>query len=440
MTHFPSIGFLNLLRLGGSLTVGFLRHPGQFNGKAALLTELRQLTVRLDRPEGLILNLFLKKILLICDRDLSDRILAAEPSQQTYVAGKLKQNSMAVLAPEALTVSQDEQWQRLRPYNEKVLATDTQHPYRAAFLAQVQSAFQDKVTNLDDIRQRMGTAMLGIVFGGNRQDSQQLVNDVRKLFELVENPLKRLVLGRFQTRRRQRLYGALRQRWQESQTTQSTSLLAMAHAVHPPDLDETVLLQQIPHWMFTFTGSGSTLLGRTLTLITAQPNVLARVQQELETHCPNGQPQTPDTIAQLTYLEACLLETGRLYPPVMFTLHRAPQGDEWKQWQIPAGIDILQVFPLMQLPSERDLKAGDFQPERWLATSEQDEELPYSNLFLSGARACPGQDLILFVCKGAIAHLLTDQTLKTSISHFSQDPWPLVFPDKDIRFQSQSPS
>jgi hypothetical protein len=437
MQTYPSTNVFDFLRLCGGLLGGILRHPRRFNVKALLLTWMQGLVPRYGSQKGVILNFWIKKILLIFERDLSDHILESAPSQQAYVAGKLKQSSMSFLAPEALTISHDRQWQQLRPYTETVLATHGPHPDQGAFLTEVQAAFSGAVTDLEDIRRRMGTAMLGIVFGPG-QGSQQLVEDVRVLSGLVESPLKRMVVGRFQGRRRKRLYGALQQLWENRQGVEMPSLLAMAHTMHPPEVDEAVLLQQIPHWMFTFTGSGSLLLGRSLTLITAQPKVLARVLQELEESSPVGQPQTAEAIARLTYLEACVLETGRLYPPVLFTLHNAPQGDTFQQRQIPAGMDILQVFSLMQRASDRPIQAADFQPERWLMDETAASQCPYSNLFLSGARACPGKDLILFVVKGAIAHVLTHQTLRPAITTFSQAAWPGFFPDQDIQFQSQS--
>lgn len=432
MNSFPSIGFPEWIRLGRRFAIGFLQRPLRFDMQASLFAWLRSVMTRLGFPHGLILNILGRKVLLIANRELSDYILAAVPRQHSYIAGELKQSSMAVLAPAALTISQDEQWQQLRPYNERVLATNTPHPYQAAFLAQVQKAFAREVTDLEDIRQRMGTAMLGIVFGEDR-GSQQLVADVRALAELVENPVKRIILSPFQRQRRDRVYAALKQLWQESQVVQLPSLLSMARAAHPPDVGEAVLLQQIPHWMFTFTGSGSLLLARTLTLMCSLPQVLLRVQQELTEHCPPDRLHVPEDIAKLAYLEACLQETGRLYPPVALTLHRAPQGDLFKQWQIPADIDILQVFPLMQHPRDRPLSSEDFQPERWLNTG--DRERPYSNLFLQGPRTCPGKDLITFVCKGAIAHLLTRQELSPVINRFQQKSWPATFPDSDIRFR-----
>ena len=61
-----------------------------------------------------------------------------------------------------------------------------------------------------------------------------------------------------------------------SEGAQEETLLSLAgHAV--PDVDRTTLLQQVPHWMFTFTGSGTDLLTRTLCLISSRDEVLDRV-------------------------------------------------------------------------------------------------------------------------------------------------------------------
>lgn len=444
-TNQAATNLLDLFHLSSQVTTQFFRGPRQFDVRASLVTWLQQVSDRLGHPPTIRLNILGQQVLLVRDRALSDHILAAPPSQQTYVAGALKKQAMETLAPAALVTSQDTRWQQLRPYNERVLAADAAHPYQAAFLSQVISAFEAGITDLASIRQRMGQAMVGIVFGEGQggPTAEAIVRDVQHLANLVENPLKRITLGRFSRRRRDRLYQALKQVWQASQDSEEPSLLAMAQAAHLPQISQDVLLQQIPHWMFPFTGSGSTLLGRTLTLILSQPAVLARVQQELGAQ---GIPVagglgseaasmalTPEVINQLPYLDACLLETGRLYPPVLFTLHRAPQGDVVGEQEIPANIDILQVFPLMQHPVGRPLRGSDFQPDRWLTAGA--EEPPYSNLFLSGSRTCPGKDLILFVCKAAIADLLTRRSLQTTCRDFTQAPWPAAFPDANIRFQ-----
>ena len=430
MKTYPSTSVLDLFRLLGGFVSAFLRTPRQFDIGQVMTNWMRNLIERYG-SENLILNLLFKKILLVSERDLSKHILKDAPTSLGYVEGALKKNSMAFLAPHALTISHDEQWKYLREYNERVLCTGLQHHYQQTFLNQVHRAFSKPVANIADIRQCMGEAMLGIVFGENIAPPH-LIQDIQVLFGLVENPLKRLIWGSFQKKRREEFYGTLRQLWEKSEASKQPSLLSMGHHAKS-GVDAEEFIQQIPHWMFTFTGSGTDLLVRTLTLITSRPFVMERVQREIS---ESGSLDQASTIAQLSYLEACLLEPGRLYPPVPTTFHLTPLGDVFEDNCVPAGMEILHFFPLMQRHQGQDPDADRFQPERRLEFTDQEDSVK-SNLFLSGSRACPGKDLILFVCKSAIALLLTQQKLKLDSALLAQDPLPISFPQQTIHVSAQ---
>ncbi|QIR37461.1 cytochrome P450 [Tolypothrix sp. PCC 7910] len=428
METYPSTNVLDIVRLLGSAIAKFLSGPRRFNFQEVLTNWLKGVTINY-KSENVILNFLVKKVLLVSDRDLSAHILKGTPSSTGYLEGTLKKQGMSYLAPNALTISHDQQWQRLRPYNEKVLCTGAQHHYQQAFLHQIQRGFAQPVSSVEDIRQGMGIAMLGIVFGENVAPVE-LIEDIQVLFSLVGNPIKRLLFGNREQVRRAKLYDYLRQLWKQSELSHQPSLLSMAHQMKP-EASEEELLQQIPHWMFTFTGSGTDLLVRSLALISSHPEVLQRVQSEINQH----NLAEAATISQLTYLEACVLETGRLYPPVTLTFHLTPTGDSFNNHYIPAGMDILHFFPMMQRHLKFEPSADLFQPERWL-DKNYEVDAPYSNLFLRGSRTCPGKDLILFVCKSAIAILLEQQKITISSTLLAHDPLPLYFPEKDIRLQN----
>jgi cytochrome P450 len=137
----------------------------------------------------------------------------------------------------------------------------------------------------------------------------------------------------------------------------------------------------------------------------------------------------------LAYLEACLLESARLFSPVPRTFHRAPQGDTFNELYIPAGMEIAHYFPLNQRNHDRDPSADHFQPDRWLDPASAAHAM-YPNLFLSGARACPGKNLILFVCKSAIAILLKEHNLQAESVLLATDPLPFSWPEKEIHFHT----
>lgn len=443
MKSLPTTGVVDLFRLAGGLTGALLRRPSAPDIGRALSDWMNGVTIR-HKSENVILNFYVKKVLLVAGRGLSEHILAGCPRSRGYAAGALKRKAMAFLAPRALTILHDEPWERLRPFHESVLCTGRAHEHRQAFLDQVDGAFAaEPIRDIEDIRRCMGRVMRGIVFGGLGGDGgvpERLSDDVQVLFGLVQSPVKRTLFGGKEKGRKERFYAGLRELWRGTTAgdggaaaAERPGLLARARRFVPAEPDEGEMLEQMPHWMFTFTGSGADLLARSLALIASRPEVRARVLGEI---AANGPIERADAVAEWRYLEACLLESARLFPPVTKTFHQAPpEGDVFADTVIPPGLEIAHYFPRMQRDLSLDPSADDFRPERWLDPAG-DAHRAYPNLFLSGARACPGKDLILFVCKAAAARLLTRPDLRVESEVLSRDPLPFSFPEKEVRFRA----
>jgi cytochrome P450 len=429
----PRTTVLDLVRLATRMARALARGPGSFDPSLELHSWLKDLTLR-HGSRNLVLNLMLTRMLLVTDRDVSRHILAGYPRSDGYGAGTLKRKGMSYLAPQALTLAENGSWERLRPFNEQVLSTGKPHQYQRVFLGQVRQAFSEPVRTLEDIREAMGRAMLGIVFGAGVVPDQT-AEDIRILFGLVQSPLKRLLRGGRERQRVELLYQSLRHAWQRNGGGEDSTLLGIARRAGGTGTEET-LLQQIPHWMFTFSGSGADLLSRGLAMIGSRPDVLGRVHQELVAAGPLDDPASIDG---LRYLEACLLEAARLFPPVARTFHRSGADDVVGNLWIPAGTEILQLFSLTQRDATADPTADAYRPERWLTGAPRAEAV-YPNLFLSGARKCPGRDLILFVCKGAAAKLLLETGLVVRSAALARDPAPFSFPSKRLRFDTVQPA
>ena len=428
MKDYPRTTNLDLCRLGLRAAGEVLRHPRSFDLGFVLHDWLRQMTLR-HRSPNVHLKLPAVPMLLVTDRELSRHVLAAQPRHDGYAVGTLKRKGMSYLAPQALTIAEDADWARLRPFNERVLCAGRPHEFQGVFLGHVRRAFAEPVGSIEDIRTRMGRAMLAIVFGEGVAP-ERLASEIRALLELVQNPVKRKLAGSRGKRRVGALYESLRQAWRDSEASGKPSLLGLARAAREGESVET-LLQQVPHWMFTFTGSGSDLLTRGLAMIGSRADVLERVRVEV---AAAGSLDAPASIDAMRYLEACLLEGARLYPPVRFTVHRAASADTINGTRIPPATELLQVFSLTQRDRTTDSTADAFRPERWMS-SESPAEAVYPNLFLSGARRCPGRDLILFVCKGAAAHLV-HSGLVVGNERLATDPVPFSFPAKQLDFRT----
>ena len=337
---------------------------------------------------------------------------------------------MSFLAPQALTICHGQQWERLRPLNEQVLSIGDVPVLQQAVLDQVHQAFDQPVSSINDIRNRMGRVMVGVVFG---EAPAHVAQDLDVLFGYVQNPVKRLILGRNQQGRRERFYGTIREMWNENKGQEDSSLLARARALaQGGNFQEEELLQQVPHWMFTFTGSGTDLLSRALAIVGSRPEAGDQVREGIAAAGPLDQ---ADSIGKLNYLEACLLETCRLFPPVTRTFNIAPQGDRFGGISIPAGMEIWHFFTASYRDTSVDPTANDFEPHLWLEPGSN-RRSTYPSLFLSGARGCPGEGLILFVCKAAMAIFLKQQHLRLSNGALASNPMPSSFPDGTIVFQT----
>ncbi len=440
---FPVANLSDLLPLASSI-LSAVRGRLEYGPSAILTAWFQQLAQRYAGSGAVMLPLPGKRILLVVDRDLSGHILSQPPSSSAYLPGRLKSQAMELLAPHALTIAHDQDWLQWRAFHETVLCPGSPHPDQSDHLPTIRAAFSAPCHSLDDIRQRLGVTMLAVVFGvgpGSTAlkeiDLTALAEDVQQLADLVNQPLRRLLLGSFQKSRRERIYAVLGGAWKaSSEDAPKGSLLSRAHTANLDDSGWQELLEQLPHWMFTFQGSASKLFGRTLVILLSRPELLEKVREELRMVCGSDGPRTEDQIARLTFLEACVLETGRLYPPVQLTVHRRDTEEIHDGRRVPADTDILQLFLLLQRPQRPYVEASEFQPSLWL---DRTGACPFADVFLSGARSCPGKDLILFVIKTGLATILAGDLPTVPHGAFLQARWPLSFPDRLIRFTA-SPS
>ena len=428
---YPSTGFIDLLRLLGRCAGSFAGGPRSFDLGLTLRDWLGDL-VRRTGSENVVLNLYFKRLLIVTGRELSGHILAQPPDVQGYAEGRTKARAMSFLAPQALTVAHGEQWQRLRRFNEAALQTDEADARMQFILDGVGRAFSGTVSDIGNIRRCMAQTMLAVVFGAG-QAPGHLAGDVHRLFGYVQSPGRRFLFGWSQRGRRKRLYDELRRLWGEIPASGAPSLVATAKGMaRDARLAEEELIQQIPHWMFTFTGSGTDLLARTLGVVASREEVYERVRAEA---LEQGSTGCASSMVKMEYLESCLLETCRLFPPVTRTFHVAPRGDTFDGVRIPAGLEILHFFTASHRDLSVDATADDFRPGRWMVPGSNARAI-YPSLFLGGARDCPGKDLILFVCKAAMSVLLQRGLVRSECTALSQDPMPLSFPESGLRFNT----
>ncbi|KAJ0404809.1 hypothetical protein P43SY_003485 [Pythium insidiosum] len=149
--------------------------------------------------------------------------------------------------------------------------------------------------------------------------------------------------------------------------------------------------------------------------LSKHPDVAARVRQEMESQlvpelaCDTY--LTMDHISRLTYLEAVIKETLRLYPPAPFTMRQVAQDvvicDDilLRKGQIA----VTPAYVVARNPDVWGPDASKFRPERWLdAATGQLKHVTSTEFFTfsAGPRVCIGKALALLELRVVAANLL----------------------------------
>ncbi|KAB8342828.1 hypothetical protein FH972_022426 [Carpinus fangiana] len=165
----------------------------------------------------------------------------------------------------------------------------------------------------------------------------------------------------------------------------------------------------------------ATAIRATLLSIISNPRVYARLQNEIDTAVAAGHLSSPirdDEARRLPYLQACIKEGLRRFPPITQLRERVvpPEGDVYNGIHIPGGTFIgLNAWGL-----QLDAVYGDdpdvFRPERWL-TDDADLVLRMTQvlelIFGHGTTKCLGAPIALMNLNKIFVELLRRFDIET---------------------------
>lgn len=122
-----------------------------------------------------------------------------------------------------------------------------------------------------------------------------------------------------------------------------------------------------------FAGSDTTATSiRAILLhIVTNPLIYNRLRLEIDTHIANGTLSSPareEQVRNLPYLQACIREGLRIFPPITYLRERVtpPAGDTLSGFDIPGGVNIGFNLPGLLLNRVFNPDPTVFRPERWL--------------------------------------------------------------------------
>ena len=123
----------------------------------------------------------------------------------------------------------------------------------------------------------------------------------------------------------------------------------------------------------SFAGSDTTATSiRAILLhIITNPIIYKRIQSEIDTHVADNTiscPALEDEVRKLPYLQACIQEGLRIFPPITYLRERVtpPTGDTLNGFFIPGGVNIGFNLPGLLLNQVFAPDPRVFRPERWV--------------------------------------------------------------------------
>lgn len=167
--------------------------------------------------------------------------------------------------------------------------------------------------------------------------------------------------------------------------------------------------------LLTFLAAGhettATSMTWALLALCRHPDVQTRLREEVRDHLPpttDSSPMTAELLDRLPYLHAVCNEVFRLHPPAGLTKRVAVRDTSILGQWVPKGTDVVIVMRAINHSQELwGEDAADFNPERWLKSSNGGAESNYAFMtFLHGEKlvAVSENDRKLTLTRTTILH------------------------------------
>jgi cytochrome P450 len=343
----------------------------------------------------LLLRLPGRRLALVLDGEHVQRILRASPDP--FSAANLeKVHALGAFQPQGVLISEGEEREDRRRFNEAVLETPRPiHSHAETFLVAVREQADEFLRGAEatgrltweDFVPAWYRLVRTVTLGEAARDDHELTDLLGKLRAKANWSYLRPTDQRL----RARFLGQLQSHVDRAEPG---SLAAMMAAT--PTTEHTVPHQQVPQWLFAFEPAGMAAY-RTLALLDAHPDTAAAVREELAS---SSDP------AELPLLRASVLESLRLWPTTPGILRDGKENTAWERGVLPAGTGLVIFAPYFHRDDRHLPEADRFAPELWTRErSAADWPLvPFSD----GPVVCPGRNLVLLLTTSMLAALLEE--------------------------------
>ncbi|KAL1005394.1 hypothetical protein UPYG_G00058530 [Umbra pygmaea] len=177
-------------------------------------------------------------------------------------------------------------------------------------------------------------------------------------------------------------------------------------------LSDHEILSQAMIFIFAGFETSSSALSFLAYNLATNPDVMTKLQEEIDTVFPNKAPIQYDALMQMDYLDSVLNESLRVYPIAPRLERMAKKTVEINGIVIPKGCVVLVPTWTLHRDPEIWSNPEEFKPERFSKENKASID-PYSYMpFGAGPRNCIGMRFALVMIKLAIVEILQSFTFK----------------------------
>jgi choline dehydrogenase-like flavoprotein/cytochrome P450 len=338
-----------------------------------------------------------RRTLLVLAPDTIEAVLISDANAADP---PLKKRAVSRFIPDALVISSEGGWLDRRPFNEKALGLEREHPHRDAFLqTALREVDQLAATRTGELRwndfQRLGVRVSHQVIMGDGEVKPELDAQRASLVQ-CSNFLSRDTVA-FPA-----FHGQIEDGLGPSASLKAHACLmaeSRASLMGGTATGFTRVPSQIGFWHFVLKDAIELHVARTLALIAAHPEVQARVRDEVR---GAGQLDA-STVDGLRYLEACLHEQMRLWTPVPLLMRRAVRNFALRD-EIPLAEE--EQILIHAGFYHRDARVFGDLADRFSPHDALGSKFPKTYFFSDHRQRCAGRTLVTFLLKATLARLL----------------------------------
>jgi cytochrome P450 len=205
---------------------------------------------------------------------------------------------------------------------------------------------------------------------------------------------------------------------EEEEMAATTSMDVLSYYVNHPDYNDYLLQVTLISYMIAGRDAISTSLPWVFYNLAKNPHVISSIRDELapivSRKAAIARGMTifePEDVKPLVYLQATLLESLRLYPPVpmerksVVATDVMPSGHEVS----PGDILLVSIYSMGRMEEIWGADCPEYMPERWLLDNGRQLRHVPSHKFLafnSGPRMCIGKDIAIMQMKIIVATIV----------------------------------